>query len=111
MSQINDGKDYDLVQKTYKKYHNSITVTARELLEFGLDPAVLWNVDRDKQINKQIMIVSALKNGYSTDVINKLAAYFGTSIVLKALIKYRNRVSDTLFKTVENQLKIHSHAA
>ncbi|WP_294959481.1 hypothetical protein [Sulfurovum sp.] len=100
-----------MVQKTYETHHNSTTVTPRELLEFGLDPAVLWNIDRDKQINKQIMIVSALKNGYSTDVINKLAAYFGTPVVLKALNKYRDRVSDTLFKTVENQLKIHSHAA
>ena len=100
-----------MVQKTYKKYHNSVTVTARELLEFGLDPAVLWNIDRDKKINKQIMIVSALKNGYSTEVINKLVAYFGTSVVLNALTQYRDRVSDKLFKTVENHLKSHSHAA
>ena len=92
------------------KYHNSATVTPRELLEFGLDPAVLWNVDRDKKINKQIMIVSALKNGYSTEVINKLAAYFGAPVVLNALIKYRDRVSDRLFKTVENQVRTHNYA-
>ena len=100
-----------MVQQTYEQYHDSVTVTPRELLEFGLDPAVLWNVDRDKKINKQIMIVSALQNGYSAEVINKLAAYFGSPSVLNALNKHRDRVSDKLFKTVENQLKSHSHAA
>ena len=100
-----------MVQKIDGKYHNSITVTSRELLEFGLEPAVLWNVDRDKKINKQIMIVSALKNGYSAEVINKLVAYFGTPVVLDALVKYRERVSDRLFQTVENHLKSHNHAA
>ena len=96
---------------THKKYHNSVTVTPRELLEFGLDPAVLWNVERDKKVNKQIIIVSALKNGYSTEVINKLAAYFGTHAIINALIKYRDRVSDKLFETVEDQLKSSIHAA
>ena len=96
---------------THTKYHNSVTVIPRELLEFGLDPAVLWNVDRDKKINKHIIIVSALKNGYSTEVINKLAAYFGTHAIINALIKYRDRVSDKLFKTVEDQLKSSIHAA
>ena len=96
---------------THGKYHNSATVTPRELIGFGLDPAVLWNVDRDKKINKQILIVSALKNGYSEEVINKLAAYFGTPVVLDALIRYRDRVSDRLFKTVENQVKSHSYTA
>ena len=100
-----------MVQKTHEKYHNSTTVTPRELLEFGLDSAVLWNVARDKKIDKQIMIVSALKNGYSAEVINKLVAYFGATVVLNALIMYRDRVSNKLFKTVENQLRSHSYAA
>ena len=100
-----------MVHKTYEKYHNPATVTPRELLEFGLDPAVLWNVDRDKKIDKQILIVSALKNGYSEEVITKLIAYFGAPVVLNALIKYRDRVSDRLFKTVENQVKSHNYAA
>ena len=94
---------------THEKYHNSDTVTPRELLEFGLDPAVLQNVDRDKKINNQIVVVSALKNGYSTEVINKLAEYFGIHAIINALSRHRDRVSDKLFETVKNQLKSSKH--
>jgi len=100
-----------MIQKRHSKYHNSPTVTPRELLEFGLDPAVLWNVDREKKIDKNIIIVSALINGYSSEVIHKLAIFFGADTITKALIKYRNRVSDKLFATVETQLRNTKQAA
>ena len=91
--------------------HNSATVTPRELLEIGLDPAVLWNVDRDKKINSQIFIVSTLRNGYSEHIISKLVEYFDKEMILDSLNQYRDRVSDRLFQTVESYLQDPQHAA
>ena len=96
-------KDYVITQSTHKNSnHNPATVTPRELLNFGLDPAVVWNVDRDKKIKSQIFIVSALMNGYSEHIVSKLVAYFGKETVMQSLEHYRNRVSDALFYTVKN---------
>jgi len=80
------------------------TCTPNDLLSIGLDPAVVWNVDRNKVIKSSIFIVSALKNGYSNQVISTLAQYFGKEMVLKSLETYKDRVSQQLFTTVSNYL-------
>ena len=85
--------------------HNPVIVTPRDLLEIGLDPAVLWNVDRDKKIKSNIFIVATLMNGYSEHVVFKLVEYFGKKTVMQSLDQYRTRVSDKLFHTVENYLE------
>lgn len=85
--------------------HNSGKVKAGDLLEIGLDPAVLWNVDRDREIDSSIFIVAALINGYNEHIVMKLCEYFGKDMILQSLQQYRNRVSDKLFKTVERYLE------
>jgi len=86
-----------------------LTCTPNELLKIGLDPAVVWNVDRNKVIKSSIFIVSALKNGYSDKVISTLANYFGKEMVLKSLEQYKGRVSDALFTTVSDYLQHTKH--
>ncbi len=88
-----------------------LTCTPLELLNAGLDPAVVWNVDRNKVIKSSIFIVSALKNGYSHQVISTLAEYFGKDMVLKSLEQYKDRVSHKLFTTVSTYLQHAKHVA
>jgi len=96
----------------HQKYsHNPDTVRPKDLLDIGLDPAVLWNVDRNKKIKNHIFITATLKNGYSEHVISKLAEYFGKDEIMKSLIQYRNRISDRLFDTVKNYLDHSQYAA
>lgn len=87
------------------------TCTPHDLLSVGLDPAVVWNVDRNKVIKSSIFIVSALKNGYSNQVISTLAEYFGKEMVLKSLETYKSRVSEKLYSTVTDYLKHTKHVA
>lgn len=87
------------------------TCTPNDLLSIGLDPAVVWNVDRNKTIKSTIFIVSALKNGYSKNVISTLAEYFGTEMVLESLETYKDRVSEQLFTTVSSYLRNTKHVA
>jgi mannitol/fructose-specific phosphotransferase system IIA component (Ntr-type) len=91
--------------------HNPDTVRPKDLLNIGLDPAVLWNVDREKNIKSHIFITATLKNGYSEHVISKLAEYFGKDEIMKSLKQYRNRISDQLFNTVKNYLDHSQYAA
>lgn len=86
------------------KKHNLQTVKPNELLKAGLDPAVLWNVDRDKEIESSIFIVAALINGYNEEIVSVLRDYFGENMILDSLNKYRERVSDKLFQTVKTYL-------
>lgn len=80
---------------------NKSTVKPRELLEFGLDPAVLWNTDREKEIDIDIFIVATLRKGYSETVISKICEFFGNEMVLSALGEYEHRVSSKLMEAVE----------
>ncbi len=97
---------------THKKdRHNPDTVRPEDLLNIGLDPAVLWNVDREKNIKNHIFITATLKNGYSEHVISKLAEYFGKDEIMKSLKQYRDRISDQLFNTVKNYLDHSQYAA
>ena len=94
-----------------KNTHSPDTVTPKDLLKIGLDPAVLWNVDRDKKIKNHIFITATLMNGYSEHVISKLAEYFGKEEIMQSLKQYRDRISDKLFYTVKNYLDHSQHAA
>ena len=94
-----------------KNNHNPDTVRPKDLLDIGLDPAVLWNVEREKRIKNHIFITATLKNGYSEHVISKLAEYFGKDEIMKSLKQYRNRISDKLFDTVKNYLDHSQYAA
>ena len=91
------------VRKKYK--HNSEKVKAGDLLEIGLDPAVVWGVDRDREIDSSVFIVAALINGYNEHIVMKLCEYFGKGMILQSLKQYRNRVSDKLFKAVKKYLE------
>jgi mannitol/fructose-specific phosphotransferase system IIA component (Ntr-type) len=91
--------------------HNPNTVRPKDLLNIGLDPAVLWNVDREKKIKNHIFITATLKNGYSEHVIAKLAEYFGKDEIMKSLKQYRDRISDQLFNAVKNYLDHSQYAA
>lgn len=77
------------------------TVKPRELLEFGLDPAVLWNTDREKEIDIDIFIVATLRKGYSKTVISKVCEFFGNERVLSSLREYNHKVSSKLMEAVE----------
>ena len=91
--------------------YNPETVRPKDLLKIGLDPAVLWNVDKNKKIKNHIFITATLKNGYSEHVISKLAEYFGKDEIMKSLKQYRNRISDKLFNTVKNYLEHSKYVA
>jgi len=91
--------------------HNPDTVRPKDLLNIGLDPAVLWNVDCEKKIKNHIFITAILKNGYSEHVIAKLAEYFGKDEIMKSLKQYRDRISDQLFNAVKNYLDHSQYAA
>jgi len=91
--------------------HNPDTVRPKDLLNIGLDPAVLWNVDREKRIKNHIFITATLRNGYSEHVISKLAEYFGKDEIINSLEQYRDRISDQLFNTVKNYLDHSQYAA
>ena len=80
---------------------NKTTVKPIELLEFGLDPAVLWNTEREAEIDVDIFIVSTLRKGYGDIVISKICEFFGNERVLSSLVKYRDRVSTKLMDAVE----------
>ena len=83
------------------KKHSLQTVKANELLKAGLDPAVLWNVDRDKEIESSIFIVATLINGYNEEIVSVLKDYFGKKMILDSLTTHHDRVSDKLFQTVK----------
>jgi hypothetical protein len=84
--------------------HNLHTIKPKELLKCGLDSAVLWNVDRDKEIASDIFIVATLINGYNKDILSVLKEYFGDKMILDALDKHHDRISDTLLKSVKSFL-------
>jgi len=83
---------------------NKNTVKPIELIDFGLDPAVLWNTQREAEIDVDIFIVSTLRKGYGDIVISKICEFFGNERVLSSLVKYRDRVSTKLIATVEAQI-------
>ena len=82
-------------------------VKPRDFLYIGLDPAAVWNVDIDKEIDINIFIVATFINSYSERVIHKLLEYFGQDIIIYSLDKYKNRVSDKLYNSVITYIDKH----
>ncbi len=80
--------------------HHPKTAKAEELLSAGLDPAVLWNVDREKDIDSDVFIVATLKNGYNEETVSVLSDFFGREMILDALDHHRERVSEKLYENV-----------
>jgi len=83
-----------------KNMPSSQTVTAKQLIDAGLPRAIFWNNDINKSIPSDIFIVSTLKRAYNDFVIDGLVSFFGRDSVLLALMKYRDRLSDTLIEKV-----------
>ena len=80
-------------------------VTAGELIEAGLPKAILWNNDPDKKVPVDIFIVATLQRAYNKFIVEKLATFFGSERIFAALLKYKDRVSDTLIERVTAHLQ------
>jgi hypothetical protein len=76
------------------------TVTAKQLIDAGMPRAIFWNNDLSKTVPSDIFIVSTLKRAYNDFVIEKFIAFFGVDVVLAALMKHRDRLSDKLIHSV-----------
>jgi len=83
-----------------KNMSSSQMVTAKQLVDAGLPRAIFWNNDFTKRVPSDIMIVSTLKRAYNNFIIEGLVSFFGRDSVLLALMKYRDRLSDTLIQKV-----------
>ena len=76
------------------------TVTARQLTDAGVPRAIFWNNDLSKTVPSDIFIVSTLKRSYNDFVIQKFISFFGVDVVLAALMKHRDKLSDKLIHSV-----------
>ena len=75
-------------------------VTAQQLIDAGLPRAIFWNNDLIKSVPSDIFIVSTLKRAYNDFVIDGLVSFFGRDSVLLSIMKYRDKLSDTLIQKV-----------
>ena len=75
-------------------------VTAKQLIDAGVPRAIFWNNDLSKTVPSDIFIVSTLKRSYNDFVIQKFIAFFGMDVVLAALMKHRDKLSDKLIHSV-----------
>ena len=75
-------------------------VTAQQLIDAGLPRAIFWNNDLSKEVPSDIFIIATLKRSYTDFIIEKFIEFFGEDIILSALLKHRENLSDQLFHTV-----------
>jgi len=85
------------------------TVTAKQLIDAGLPRAIFWNNNLTKPVPNDIFIVSTLRRSYNDFIIHKFIAFFGEETVLASLMKYRDKLSDTLIQSVMTH--IHTPSA
>ena len=85
----------------------SKTVTAQQLIDAGVPRAIFWNNDLKKPIPNDIFIVSTLRRSYNDVIINQFITFFGEETVLTALIRHKNKLSDTFINSVME----HIHAS
>jgi len=83
-----------------KNLPSSKNLTVKKLIDAGLPKAIFWNNNLNKEIPKDILIVSTLKRSYNDFTIRNLIEFFGEDSVLASLIKHRDRVSENLIKEV-----------
>jgi len=76
------------------------TVTAKQLIDAGMPRAIFWNNDLSKAVPSDIFIVSTLKRAYNDFVIQKFITFFGVDVLLAALMKHRDMLSDKLIHSV-----------
>lgn len=75
-------------------------VTAKQLIDAGMPRAIFWNNDLSKTVPSDIFIVSTLKRSYNDFVVKKFIEFFGEDMVLAALMKHKNKLSDKLIHSV-----------
>ena len=75
-------------------------VTTQQLLDVGFPRAIIWNNDPSKEVASDIFIVATLRRAYNDFVIERILDFFGTEAVLAALLKHKDKVSDTLIQHV-----------
>jgi len=80
------------------------TVTAQQLIDAGLPRAIFWNNDLSRVVPNDIFIVSTLQRAYNDFVIDKFVLFFGEDAVLAALMRHRDKLSDTLIRTVTQHI-------
>jgi len=76
------------------------TITARKAIELGVEPGILWNVERDKEIDISIFIVGSLKKGYTDEIILKMFEIFSIKRVIDSFEQYKNRVGEKLYNRI-----------
>lgn len=82
----------------------SKTVTAQQLIDAGVPKAIFWNNDLTKAVPSDIFIVSTLKRAYNDLVIDKLLEFFGENIIVAALMKHKDQLSNTLIESVSRHI-------
>jgi hypothetical protein len=103
---FNDFKNKALQNLEIKEEYEAISemankmVTAQELIDTGIPRAVFWNNDLSKEVPSDIFIIATLKRSYTDFIIEKFIEFFGEDIILSALLKHRENLSDQLFHTV-----------
>jgi hypothetical protein len=88
-----------------KSTMQQMTVTAQELIDFGLPRAVVWNAAPTQEVDAKAFIVSTLRNAYNDFVIEKLIGYFGAELVCDALETYKKRISTKLYERVHDYIR------
>jgi hypothetical protein len=86
---------------------SSNKVTAKQLIDAGLPKAIFWNNNLNKEVPKDIFIVSTLQRAYNDFVIKKFIEFFGEDTVLASLMKYRDKLSDKLINSVLKHTSNH----
>jgi hypothetical protein len=82
----------------------SKTVTAQQLIDAGMPRAIFWNNDLSKAVPSDIFIVSTLKRAYNDLVIDKFIEFFGENNILTALMKHKDKLSDTLIQSISRHI-------
>jgi len=75
-------------------------ITAKEAIEKGLEPAILWNSQRDKEVPIDIFIVAALQHGYNESIIFQMFDIFSRATVFESFEKHKDRIGKKLYNTV-----------
>ena len=82
-------------------------VTAKQLIDAGMPRAIFWNNDLSKAVASDIFIVSTLKRSYNDFVVKKFIDFFGVDILLAAIMKHRDKLSDKLIDYVMTYANTH----
>ena len=79
-------------------------ITAQQMIDAGLPKAIFWNNDLGKEVSSDIFIVSTLKRAYNDFVVDGLVSFFGETMVLSALERHKEVLSDALINSVTKHI-------